>query len=201
MTSGICCVPDGCVSKADIILVYDGPDALKDNYKPLSEAMSSFVQYFKVKRDTSARFALVQLAPSPYLVMDWNDSSNKTPVELITNPKTGRKTKDADKLIENLMEGALKRKNAKTFVVIFTDRQMEKGDAAEKAAQKLQQKGVKVFVVAIGKKVNDDEVSKMSSKPEAYYTVRVPSFAAVKEAILPMAARTCHGEYQCNESP
>ncbi|XP_074654673.1 von Willebrand factor A domain-containing protein 2-like [Tubulanus polymorphus] len=91
------------------------------------------------------------------------------------------------------------RKNVPKLVVILTDGASTDRKRLPKALRRIRLKGARLFVVGIGKKLNETELEYMASKPKGEHLLRAADFSKLHGIIGKLKESTCRTRPMCEE--
>lgn len=143
----------------------------------------------------STRVALVQYSTKSRVEFNFKANSNRKQlmraIRKVSYMKGGTYTHRALADVETLFKS--RRRKASNIAIILTDGRSKSPKLTKKAAKRLHQKKIKVFVVGIGRKLNAAELRAMASRPTKRHTYRAVNFRALGKIAKPLRRAACRG--------
>ena len=95
-------------------------------------------------------------------------------------------------MVRNVVLPSSKRSDSTKALFLITDGEANVGGSPKKAADQLEEAGVEIYVIGVGKKVKDESLKRLASNPENVFPVKkFRDLETIKRkiAILPTKGR------------
>ena len=162
-------------------------------------------QFFNIGYPEGTRIALIRFSSFPKIIFRFNTFINKNDVldaiRATTYEAGGTRTdlallKAHKQIFGNPANGVRpKELGVPRVLVLLTDGRSTSGmDAIVNSSTLLRQDGVNIFVIAIGKNINQQELNIIASDPDADHVVSSNTFAEVNNMVKKMREYSCYGK-------
>ena len=190
----------------DLAFVVDSSGSVKEpDFRIGLDFIVKVCQFFDIGYPEGTKIALVRFSSSPNIIFHFNTYVNKNDVldaiRATTYVKGGTRTDLAllmahEQIFGNPTNGVRpKELGVPRVLVLLTDGKSTSGmGAIVNSSTLLREDGVNIFVIAIGKNINKEELNIIASDPDADHVVSSNTFAEINNMVEKMRESSCYGK-------